>query len=118
MASTKVYFLQAWYGINALAHCMASPKAYGINEGVFPAGLVWNQCACALYGIAEGVWHQRRCISCRLGMESMRLRIVWHRHRRMEPPKAYGITKGVFPVYQITFRCVIKKFILDKFISI
>jgi len=28
---------QAWYGINALAHCMASPWAYGITKGVFPA---------------------------------------------------------------------------------
>ena len=23
---------QAWYGINALAHCMESPKAYGITR--------------------------------------------------------------------------------------
>ena len=33
--SSDVIFLskpQAWYGINALAHCMESPKAYGITR--------------------------------------------------------------------------------------
>ena len=37
------------------------------------AGLVWNQCACALYGIAKGVWHHAQaCIRIPLRLDSMR----------------------------------------------
>ena len=44
--SSDVIFLskpQAWYGINALTHCMESPKAYGITRKrvyVSPCGLI------------------------------------------------------------------------------
>ena len=38
-----------------------------------PAGLVWHQCACALYGIAEGVWHYAQaCIRISLRLDSIR----------------------------------------------
>ena len=33
------------------------------------AGLAWNQCACALHGIAEGVWHHAQaCINFSCGL--------------------------------------------------
>ncbi len=37
---------------------------FGCYLFIQAAGLAWNQCACALYGIAKGVWHHARaCIS-------------------------------------------------------
>ena len=36
------------------------------------AGLAWNQCACALHGIAEGVWHHAQaCINISLRLDSI-----------------------------------------------
>ena len=38
------------------------------------AGLVWHQCACALYGIAEGGWHHAQaCIFLYLRLDSIQL---------------------------------------------
>ena len=39
------------------------------------AGLVWHQCACALYGIAKGGWHHAQaCIFVFLRLDSIRSR--------------------------------------------
>ena len=41
---------QAWHGINALAHCMESPKAYGITrQRVFSCALIRYNTACWWY---------------------------------------------------------------------
>ena len=52
-----------------------SPKKHPNLFGCFfiqAAGLVWHQCACALYGIAKGVWHHAQaCIRVSLRLDSI-----------------------------------------------
>ena len=48
-------------------------KRFGCYLFIQAAGLAWNQCACALYGIAKGVWHHAQaCIRVSLRLNSIR----------------------------------------------
>ena len=49
------------------------PNKFGCFLFIQAADLAWHQCACALYGIAEGAWHHAQAyIRISLRLDSIR----------------------------------------------